>query len=87
MLFLAADTVATLSIQWGNYLAPMVIIWILGCVIVWRVRRLHITATYVISFLAFALTKLDHRQSVAIGGRSHHRTDVSAFRILHDHRS
>jgi Na+-translocating ferredoxin:NAD+ oxidoreductase RnfD subunit len=57
MLFLAADTVATLSIQWGNYMAPMVIIWILGCVIVWRVRRLHITATYVISFLAFALIR------------------------------
>jgi len=57
MLFLAADTVATLSIQWGNYLLPLVIIWILGCVIVWRVRRLHITATYVASFLAFAFMR------------------------------
>ena len=57
MLFLAADTVATLSIQWGNYLLPLVIIWVLGCVIVWRVRRLHITATYVVSFLAFAFMR------------------------------
>src|ERR1017187_7342542 len=57
MLFLAADTVATLSIQWGNYLLPLVIIWVLGCVIVWRVRRLHITATYVVSFLAFAFLR------------------------------
>jgi Na+-translocating ferredoxin:NAD+ oxidoreductase RnfD subunit len=57
MLFLAADTVATLSVQWGNYLLPMVIIWILGFLIVWRVRRLHISATYVVSFLAFAFVR------------------------------
>jgi enediyne biosynthesis protein E5 len=57
MLFLAAETVATLSIQWGNYLLPLVVIWVLGCVIVWRVRRLHITATYVVSFLAFAFLR------------------------------
>jgi len=57
MLFLAPATVASLSIQWGNYLLPMVVIWILGFVIVWRVRRLHITATYVVSFFAFALLR------------------------------
>ena len=57
MLFLAAETVATLSIQWGNYLLPMVIIWIMGAVIVWRVRRFHITATYVVSFIAFAFLR------------------------------
>jgi enediyne biosynthesis protein E5 len=57
MLFLAPATVASLSIQWGNYLLPMVVIWILGFVIVWRVRRLHITATYVLSFFAFAFLR------------------------------
>ena len=57
MLFLAPATVASLSIQWGNYLLPMVVIWILGLVIVWRVRRLHITATYVIAFLTFAFLR------------------------------
>ena len=57
MLFLAAETVATLSIQWGNYLLPMVVIWILGVAIVWRVRRVHITATYVVSFVAFAFLR------------------------------
>jgi hypothetical protein len=57
MLFLAPATVATLSIQWGNYLLPMVVIWVLGFVIVWRVHRLHITATYVISFFAFAFLR------------------------------
>ncbi len=57
MLFLAPEAVATLSIQWGNYLLPMVVIWILGFVIVWRVRRLNISVTYVISFLAFAFLR------------------------------
>lgn len=57
MLFLAPATVASLSIQWGNYLLPMVVIWILGSVIIWRVRRFHISATYVVSFLAFAFLR------------------------------
>ena len=57
MLFLAPATVASLSIQWGNYLLPMVVIWVLGFLIVWRVRRLHITVTYVISFFAFAFLR------------------------------
>jgi Na+-translocating ferredoxin:NAD+ oxidoreductase RnfD subunit len=29
----------------------MVVIWVLGAVIVWSVRRLHISAAYVVSFL------------------------------------
>src|SRR5277367_2471976 len=57
LLFLAPETVATLSIQWGNYLLPMIVIWCLGAVIVWRVRRFHITATYVVSFFAFAFLR------------------------------
>lgn len=54
MLFLAADTVAGLSIQWGNYLAPMLVVWLLGSIIVWKLQRFHICATYVVSFLLFA---------------------------------
>ena len=46
-----------LSIQWGNAVAPMAVIWILGSVIVWRVGRLHISATYVASFLAFSFVR------------------------------
>jgi enediyne biosynthesis protein E5 len=57
MLFLAGDTVASLSIQWGNYLWPMLVIWVLGSIIIWRLRRFHITATYVVSFIAFALLR------------------------------
>ena len=57
MLFLAPETVATLSIQWGNYLLPMVVIWVLGSVIIWRLRRFHITGIYVISFIALAFLR------------------------------
>ncbi len=57
LLFLAGDAAASLSIQWGNYLLPMVVIWALGSIIVWRVKRFHITATYVVSFLVFALLR------------------------------
>jgi hypothetical protein len=52
--FLAPTTITVLSIQWGNVVAPMAIIWILGSVIVWRVGRAHISATYVASFLLFS---------------------------------
>jgi Na+-transporting NADH:ubiquinone oxidoreductase subunit NqrB len=57
LLFLAPETVASLSIQWGNYLLPMVVIWILGSIIIWRVRRFHITGTYVACFIAFAILR------------------------------
>ena len=54
MLVLAADTVAGLSVQWGNTLLPMVTMWLFGAVIINALGRFHITLTYVVSFLAFA---------------------------------
>jgi Na+-translocating ferredoxin:NAD+ oxidoreductase RnfD subunit len=54
MLFLAPATVAGLSVQWGNALWPMLVIWLLGSLIIWRLRRFHICATYVISFLVLS---------------------------------
>jgi Na+-translocating ferredoxin:NAD+ oxidoreductase RnfD subunit len=54
MLLLAPEYVATLSIQWGNTIWPMLIVWALGSLIVYRVRRFHISATYVMSFLVLA---------------------------------
>lgn len=56
-LFLAPDAVASLSVQWGNTVWPMVVIWTLGAIIVTRLRRLHICAAYVGSFLAFAVLR------------------------------
>ena len=57
VVFLAPATVSVLSIQWGNVVAPMLIIWLLGSVIVWRVGRLHISATYVASFLLLSTVR------------------------------
>lgn len=57
MLFLASDSVATLSIQWGNNLLAMLVIWLLGSAIIWRLRRFHICAVYVVSFLALSVLR------------------------------
>jgi Na+-transporting NADH:ubiquinone oxidoreductase subunit NqrB len=57
MLFLAPFTVASLSIQWGNNLWPMLVIWTLGSVIIWRLRRFQISATYVVSFVVFSFVR------------------------------
>ncbi len=57
LVFLAPETVATLSIQWGNNVWPMLVIWVLGAAIIYRVHRFHITATYVLSFIAFAFLR------------------------------
>ncbi|HYP25897.1 MAG TPA: hypothetical protein VE262_04185 [Blastocatellia bacterium] len=57
MLFLASDTVASLSVQWGNFLWPMLVVWALGSIIIWRLKRFHICATYVASFLLFSLLR------------------------------
>jgi hypothetical protein len=54
MLLLAPEAVSTLSIQWGNDIWPLLIVWTLGAFIMYRVKLFHITATYVVSFLAFA---------------------------------
>jgi Na+-translocating ferredoxin:NAD+ oxidoreductase RnfD subunit len=57
LLFLLPTSVAMLSIQWGNNMASMVVIWALGSIIIWRLRRFHISATYVISFLVLAIAR------------------------------
>jgi Na+-transporting NADH:ubiquinone oxidoreductase subunit NqrB len=57
VLFLAPETVSLLSVQWGNVVAPMVVIWLLGSVIVWRVGRFPLSATYVASFLLFSFVR------------------------------
>src|SRR6202012_3229448 len=57
MLFLASESVASLSIQWGNNLWAMLVIWALGSAIIWRLRRFHICAVYVASFIALAFLR------------------------------
>jgi enediyne biosynthesis protein E5 len=57
MLLLAPWAYSTLSVQWGNNLWPMLVIWALGAVITYQVRRIHITAAYVVSFFFFAYVR------------------------------
>lgn len=57
MLFTAPFSVAGLSIQWGNNIWPMLVIWMLGTVIVYRAKKFHVTFTYVISFIFFAFIR------------------------------
>jgi enediyne biosynthesis protein E5 len=54
MLFLYPAAVASLSIQWGNFVWPMLVVWALGTIIITRLKRLHICVTYVASFVLFA---------------------------------
>jgi enediyne biosynthesis protein E5 len=57
MLLLVPEYVAALSIQWGNTVWPMLIVWLLGAAIIYRVRRFHITATYVVCFVLLAFVR------------------------------
>ncbi len=49
--------IAGLSIQWGNNIMAMAVIWILGLIIVKRAKRLHVTLTYVLGFVFFAFIR------------------------------
>jgi Na+-transporting NADH:ubiquinone oxidoreductase subunit NqrB len=53
----APGSIAVLSHQWGNDLATNGVIWCFGLLIVSRVRRLHVTLTYVACFVALALAR------------------------------
>lgn len=54
MLLLAPYAFSTLSIQWGNNLYAMAIIWTLGSMIIYRLKRFHIVMTYVPLFVLSA---------------------------------
>src|SRR5207244_3177721 len=57
LLFIAPSTVASLSHQWDNRWYAVLAVWLLGGFIVGRLKRLHITLTYVASFLLFAVLR------------------------------
>lgn len=57
LLLLASGNVAILSEQWGNALGTNAVIWAFGLAIVARVGMLHVTATYVVAFLALAAVR------------------------------
>lgn len=55
LLLLAPQYVAVLSIQWGNNMWAMLIIWIVGLISIYKLKRFHICFTYIISFVTFAI--------------------------------
>ncbi len=57
MLVLVPQSVSVLSIQWGNNMWAMLIIWIVGSISIYRLRRFHICLTYVLSFLFFSVIR------------------------------
>ena len=58
MLVLAPDTVAGLSVQWGNNLLPMIVVWCFGSVIIYSARPLsHHARPTSLSFLGFAFVR------------------------------
>lgn len=54
LLLATPGSVAILSHQWGNELTTNAVIWAFGLLIAFRARVLHVTAAYVISFIALA---------------------------------
>jgi Na+-transporting NADH:ubiquinone oxidoreductase subunit NqrB len=57
LLLCAPDRVSVLSHQFGNDLATNLVIWTFGLIIVARVGVLHITGTYVLSFLVLGAVR------------------------------
>lgn len=57
VLFLLPTSAAMLSIQWGNNMASVLIIWAVGTIVMLRARRFNVTVTYVISFLVLAVIR------------------------------
>lgn len=54
MLLIASDSMAVLSIQWGNNMWAMLVIWIVGFITISRINRFNICGTYVASFIVFS---------------------------------
>lgn len=57
LLFLAPFAVAPLSVQWGNDLWPMIVIWLIGLNTIRLAKRAHITLAYIAAFLVFAFVR------------------------------
>jgi Na+-translocating ferredoxin:NAD+ oxidoreductase RnfD subunit len=62
LLLLAPDRVSVLSHQFGNDLTTNLVIWVFGLIIAARVGVLHITLTYVLSFVV-----LNGARAMALG--------------------
>ncbi|REL38043.1 hypothetical protein DYD21_05345 [Rhodohalobacter sp. SW132] len=54
LIIIASDSAAILSIQWGNNMWAMFVIWMIGLVSLWKINRLNIALTYILCFTLFA---------------------------------
>jgi enediyne biosynthesis protein E5 len=57
LLLVAPNRISVLSHQWGNDVVTLVVIWGFGLVIAARVKVLHITLAYIVSFLALSAAR------------------------------
>jgi enediyne biosynthesis protein E5 len=57
LLFFAPWAVAPLSVQWGNDMIPMLVIWTVGLFVIWQAGRAHVTLTYLAAFVVFAFVR------------------------------
>jgi len=57
MVLLAPHSISILSHEWGNEVWPVAVIWGVGLLVVRRAKLLHITLTYLASFVVLALLR------------------------------
>jgi enediyne biosynthesis protein E5 len=57
LLFFVPWAVAPLSVQWGNDMIPMAVIWTVGIFTIWKAGRAHVTLTYLAAFTVFAFVR------------------------------
>jgi Na+-translocating ferredoxin:NAD+ oxidoreductase RnfD subunit len=57
VFLLAPYAVAPLNMQWGNNLWPMLMIWVVGMYVIWKVKRFHITGTYIVAFIVLSFVR------------------------------
>jgi hypothetical protein len=57
MLLLAGEYVASLSVQAGNDVWPVLLIWALGSLILYRLGRLHIPLVFLATFIPLAFVR------------------------------
>jgi Na+-translocating ferredoxin:NAD+ oxidoreductase RnfD subunit len=57
LLLLAPQALTALGQHWGNDPGPLIVIWCLGCMILYRFGLFHITLTYVTTFMVLALVR------------------------------
>ncbi len=64
LLLVAPGKIAILGHEFGNDIQTNLVIWVIGLMIAWRAKILHVTFTYVAAFLFFAWVR------TAINGQS-----------------